>query len=376
MDKNAAIAIDNIFTVNLGVKKTERVLVFSDIVRDEENIGTDERERREGSRRVAALIAEAGKKFAAVEYIEFPSTGSHGTEPPARIWKAAFGVNAAKKLEMAGILGPLLKKTATPEAIKQAEDVIAEHKAEAVNCIVALPNYSTSHTKFRDLCNRFAGIRYASMPLFEESMLSGVMTADWAKINERTVKLADTMIGADKVNVKSKNGTDITFSIKGRPVKPDTGIITAPGSFSNLPAGEAFAAPVEGTAEGTLVIEWAPTRKLASPIKVTVKEGRAVKVEGDEPYVEELRSAFAKNPLFGNIAELGVGTNEKAVNPANVLESEKILGTIHIAFGDNSTFGGTVRVPFHQDFVYFSPTLVVTKDGREIVIIDAGKFLL
>jgi len=55
-----------------------------------------------------------------------------------------------------------------------------------------------------------------------------------------------------------------------------------------------------------------------------------------------------------------------------VLEDEKALGTIHIAFGDNSGFGGRINVASHLDAVITSPT--VTVDGR--MLIDRGRLLV
>jgi leucyl aminopeptidase (aminopeptidase T) len=76
----------------------------------------------------------------------------------------------------------------------------------------------------------------------------------------------------------------------------------------------------------------------------------------------------------GNVAEVGIGTNERATRPDNILESEKILGTIHIALGDNSTFGGRVKTPFHQDFVFFRPTVVLTDSkGIQTMLMKGGK---
>jgi leucyl aminopeptidase (aminopeptidase T) len=153
----------------------------------------------------------------------------------------------------------------------------------------------------------------------------------------------------------------------------DTGMLTKPGSFSNLPAGEVYLAPVEGTAEGMLVLNWAPNRKLASPIKVKVEKGRAREVSGEEPFVAEFIGNLDRFPDNRNLAELGIGTNDRASRPDNVLESEKILGTIHIAFGDNSSMGGKVSTPFHQDFVFFHPTLTVEKNGSMLKVISAGR---
>jgi leucyl aminopeptidase (aminopeptidase T) len=66
-----------------------------------------------------------------------------------------------------------------------------------------------------------------------------------------------------------------------------------------------------------------------------------------------------------NIAELGIGTNEKARLTGETLEDEKILGTCHVAFGASAGIGGTVQVPVHLDCVVMKPT--VELDGQAIV---------
>ena len=179
---------------------------------------------------------------------------------------------------------------------------------------------------------------------------------------------------AEAVEISTPNGSKISFSIKGRKALADTGILTAAGSFGNLPAGEVFLAPVEGTSKGRLVLEWAPTRELSSPVTLTIRRGRVEEISGDEDFAEELRTRVAEREENRNIAEFGIGTNHRAKRPDNILESEKILGTIHIALGDNSTFGGTVKTPFHQDFVFFKPTVrLVLKDGRRTLLMEKGK---
>ena len=85
------------------------------------------------------------------------------------------------------------------------------------------------------------------------------------------------------------NGTDLRLAIRGRPVLADTGILNRPGAFSNLPAGEVFLAPLEGKTDGRLVLEWAPTRRLASPVTLYVRKGIVTRIAGREPYADELR---------------------------------------------------------------------------------------
>ncbi|MBI5190897.1 MAG: aminopeptidase [Nitrospirae bacterium] len=366
-----------VYNVNLAAKPGERVLVFTDLIPDGADIEPVEQGRREGLVRVARAARDAGEELGlTIRYSEFIALGSHGTEPDEGLWRLSFGDEAVDALKGAGLLAVIREKKATPEHIAKAREIICTHKSGAVNAVIALSNYSTSHTRYRDLLTSETGARYASMPLFEEDMLWGSMDVDWDKVADRTRRVAAAMRGAETAHVTTADGTDITFSIEGRPAREDTGMLREPGSFSNLPAGEVYTAPVEGTANGVLVINWAPNFRLASPLRVTVVDGRAAKVTGDDPYRERLVEGLDRFPDNRNIAELGIGTNDRATRPDNILESEKILGTVHMAFGDNSSMGGVVSTPFHQDFVYFGPTLTVFKAGAGTVILKDGKLVV
>jgi leucyl aminopeptidase (aminopeptidase T) len=89
-----------------------------------------------------------------------------------------------------------------------------------------------------------------------------------------------------------------------------------------------------------------------------VSAGRLAAVEGPEG---ELlwRKLTAAGELGTNLAELGVGTNERAGLTGNVLEDEKMLGTVHVAFGASAGIGGTVAVPVHLDVVVLDATLTI-----------------
>jgi aminopeptidase len=358
-------AIDNIFRINLGVKKTERVIVFTD--------GYDNKLKK-----ITKRIAKAGEKFTDnIKFIEYHPTGGHGVEPPEELWAEAFGGNVYNKLKKGKLFKPLLAKKVMEAQNREIEKIIRTHKKEAVRAVVALSYYSTSHTRFRSCLNRICGTRYASMPLFDEEMLEGAMRVDYKKMLKRTREIASTVNKSERIEIQTPNGTSIAFSKKGREALADTGIITGPGTFSNLPAGEVFLAPLEGTANGKLVLEWAPTRKLKRPVTLRIKEGLVTKVEGQEKFVRYLEEKLSGKKENANIAELGIGTNDRAKRPDNILESEKIFGTIHIALGDNSTFGGKVRTPFHQDFVFFKPTVtLIYKNGTRKILLRNGQLKL
>lgn len=350
-------AIENIFRINLKVKKGERVLIFTDKERNILN-------------KIAKNLIRTGRNFTdEIRYGTYLSTGSHGKEPPEDIWKEAFGEKIFKELKKKKLLNPLIAKELTESRVKEAEMVVKQFKDDAVDIIIALSHYSTTHTRFRDMLTRICGARYASMPLFDEQMLNGPMQIDWDEMSRKTKKIARRVNRCKEIEITTPNGTRITFLKEGRKAYTDTGIITKLGEFSNLPAGEVYLAPLEGTANGRLVLEWAPTRKLKSPVTLYVENGRVKRVEGKEKFADYLRAKLAEREDNSNIAELGIGTNKGASRPDNILESEKISGTIHIALGDNSSFGGRVRTPFHQDFIFFKPNVIlVNKKNREILL--------
>jgi leucyl aminopeptidase (aminopeptidase T) len=148
----------------------------------------------------------------------------------------------------------------------------------------------------------------------------------------------------------------------------DDGLIHEKGSFGNLPAGEVFVAPVEGSANGILVIDAsvAGIGILERPIEVTVENGFATKIEGSSQgeKLQNMLSSVGMREAF-NMAELGFGTNPNASVIGNVLEDEKAFGTIHIAFGDNSTIGGLIKAGIHVDAILTKPTVSV--DGEFIL---------
>ncbi|MEN8262739.1 MAG: peptidase, partial [Nitrospirota bacterium] len=107
-----------------------------------------------------------------------------------------------------------------------------------------------------------------------------------------------------------------------------------------------------------------------------IEKGRVKEIEGKEKFADVLKEKLIENKENRNIAELGIGTNDMASRPDNILESEKIFGTIHIALGDNSSFGGKVSTSFHQDFVFFDPTVkLISKDGKKKTLLKNGKLL-
>lgn len=225
---------------------------------------------------------------------------------------------------------------------------------------------SLSHTNAREEASK-AGARIASMPSITKEILEGPMKANYKDIKERTEPLAEKITEASKVRVTTEKGTDISLNLEGRKGLADTGILLNPGDFGNLPAGEAYCAPVEGYGNGTIIIDsvMAGIGKLSEPIKWKVEKGRIVQIDGGRE-ARELESKLRmldENAL--KIAELGVGTNPEAKPMGNILVDEKIMGTVHIAVGDNSHMGGKQKSQIHLDGIISRPNLEF--DGKMIM---------
>jgi leucyl aminopeptidase (aminopeptidase T) len=165
-------------------------------------------------------------------------------------------------------------------------------------------------------------------------------------------------------------GSDLTLDLSGRAGIADDGDLTARAAFGNLPCGEGFIAPLGG--EGKVVASsLGPLGIGADPSTLTVTGGRLAGVEGGlGPEWIELLDEHGEPGR--NLAELGVGTNDKARLTGLVLEDEKILGTVHVAFGASAGIGGTVAVPVHLDVVVTEASLEI--DGHEVL--DRGRFVL
>lgn len=366
-------AFRRLFETNMGITPGERVLVFSDTVRPDEAVPASDRDRRIRLNAAAHAAAEfAGRIYGLSDFVEFPATPASGAEPPEELWDATFGTTIMAGLKSEGLLVKLLAKAAAPEEVDRARAIVLAQQGDVVRIIIALSNNSTSHTRYRALACA-AGCRFASLPHFDPEMFHTSMTVDWNALAARTARLVTAVNRAEWIRVTTPNGTSMMICKQGRHAGGDDGLLTAPGSFGNLPAGEAYFAPLEGKSHGTMVIEWGPTRKLDEPVTLTVENGVVVQMTGNDPHRARLEAKFAEHANCRNIAELGIGTNDKASRPDNVLEAEKILGTIHIALGDNSGFGGTVSAPFHEDYVFYQPTVTaIMADGSERIIIADG----
>jgi len=192
-------------------------------------------------------------------------------------------------------------------------------------------------------------------------------------------KLMIKLSQAAKLHVKSPSGTDLTLSVDGRPFFTDTKIDWKGRKFMNLPTGEVLAAPVENSLEGKLVCDMAigGIGPLKSPVKITAKNGMVCDVfSTDAKVLQGVKDSLNTDERSNVIGEFAFGINPKARFVEEFLESEKMLTTIHMAFGNNSDMpGGKNKSKNHMDFMVSKATVKVhNKDGSSFNILVNGVF--
>jgi leucyl aminopeptidase (aminopeptidase T) len=239
----------------------------------------------------------------------------------------------------------------------------------AATVFIAPTLRSLSHTRARKAASE-AGARGATLPGVTEDMLARLMATDFPLMAARSRRVAELLSAADEARMTCPRGSEMTFDLSGREGIPDDGDLSGDRAFGNLPCGEGFISPLKG--EGTLFAATLATLGLPpEPVRITVADGRLADASGEwgERWTALMDAAGADGR---NLAELGVGTNERATLTGNILEDEKMLGTVHVAFGASAGIGGTVSVPVHLDCLVEQATL----DVGGTRVLDAGEFVL
>lgn len=235
----------------------------------------------------------------------------------------------------------------------------------AADVVLAPTVQSLSHTASRKAASE-AGTRIATLPGVTEEMLARVMSADMAELRRRGEAIAELLSTGREARITCRRGSELRLGLEGRTAIPDAGELSGPAAFGNLPCGEGFIAPVEGTCEGTLIIDGtiAGVGIPREPVTMEIRDGRLTEASGpDGAALLALLREHGEEAT--TVAELGIGTNERAELTGNVLEDEKLLGTAHVAFGASAAIGGRIQVPVHLDCVIISPTVSI--DGTELV---------
>ena len=222
----------------------------------------------------------------------------------------------------------------------------------------------------------------ASLPLLElanvdhKELVSSCHDLELAMARGTTIEFISVSKAGEKFSLQAKIGGWDRTPVASNGVIED-------GIWGNVPSGETFIAPIEGTAEGLVVINGSiPGWVIGEEEEFFVRfdNGRLVDVFPPDNravrmlFENQIEVAKAKEDAnWDNLAEIGIG-----VNPAvdrltgNMLLDEKCAGTAHIALGTNTYMGGKITSTIHCDMVVKKPSIRI--DGKPVL--EAGELVV
>jgi len=239
----------------------------------------------------------------------------------------------------------------------------------ASSLVIALTRANAAHTEARQRATR-AGVGVICLPESdgEDFFLAPGWNADFVALRPAIQGLADAFTAARTARVRSTAGTDITMSIESRRGRALHGF----ANTVDISAGyclESSLAPVEGTAEGVIMVNASiPGIGLIGeePVRIVYERGMAVAIEGgaEARRFRELLASFG-DPGVYNLGELGVGMNPCCTLDGTMLSDESVYGSIQLALGTSAYIGGTVKAAAHYDTIVTDAVLEL--DGRAVL---------
>ena len=243
---------------------------------------------------------------------------------------------------------------------------------KAVDIVFNVLSTSLTHTDARRAAEEHGTRTFILRGVTIDTMLRGGINTDYEELTRRTTEIHEKLSSGSEAHVTSPNGTDISMNLEGR-----SGYVLD-GSFgggvrltNGVPAGEAPVAPVEGTSEGQIVIDYSMDNigRIDTPITLNIESGYVQSVSGGDA-ADRLQEIIADaDDEAGNLAEFAIGTNSDARLTGILAEDKKVEGTVHFAIGDNKSLGGNIASDIHLDGMVLEPTVEV--DGETIV--QAGR---
>lgn len=295
------------------------------------------------------------------------------TETPSNILEALM--TNAYQMDLDPVLSII-----TPRAYHQADPpshvLSAMYVADlTLLCTSTAMLHSPECSKAMDAGHRFIAMEGLS----PELLIRGRCEEDYPKMQKLAAKIRNIFTKGKRIKVTSEAGTNLIADIEGRPgyvaagkADKQEGVYLLAAAF---PDGEVGIAPVEGSAEGTVVFDTTMHffEKLKSPITIKVKNGKAVDFGGDlADDLREILDKYGDEHSYVFPCEIALGLNSKGGVNGAIRTDKKLYGTVHMAFGMNIDIGGKTPGKLHMDGVIRYPELTV--DGT--VIATKGKVLV
>ncbi|WMJ83794.1 aminopeptidase [Oscillospiraceae bacterium LTW-04] len=209
-----------------------------------------------------------------------------------------------------------------------------------------------------------------------DNYIHGGALADYEQVYVDGQNLQKLWWHKKNAHVTSPAGTDLTFEMIDMMPIIECGIAREPGLSMAFSDGEVSLGPVEGTMNGTMVID-GPMCYYglpSTPVRLRIENGRVAEILGGDPKIcKELEKLFAEVKNSDNIAEIGIGLNPASLFNGDFEEEKKARGTIHFALGNGLYYDQSVDSQVHIDMVLYNTTVdfdgeIFVKDGNVIIL--------
>ncbi len=216
-----------------------------------------------------------------------------------------------------------------------------------------------------------------NFPKWKQSV-EGAIAVNYAKLQASGARAAGFLGQSADVRITADNGTDLRFRLAGESRHPDVddGVISdedvaAGNTDASLPAGVAWVAPIEESAQGTFVSDVGIPQvgRVIEGLSWTFKDGRAVEFTAKRNLIAAQTSWEGATGDRDRFSAFALGLNPKA--KPGFLQSVAVAGAVTIGIGDNRDLGGK-----NVSSYGFPGTLVggTVRIGGQVVI-DRGKWV-
>ncbi|MGC9148837.1 MAG: hypothetical protein ACP5GI_05300 [Sulfolobales archaeon] len=245
--------------------------------------------------------------------------------------------------------------------------------------IISLPLMYILHTKaYYEAMS--AGARILELTGMDSDMMIRLIgRVDYASMCELGEKLSELTKKTRVVKIFSEKGTNLVFeNDPSRPVFHNDGVLREKGIYKPL-GGQISWAPKEDSIEGVIVVDsfvWPPAEigVLRNPIKLEIREGRIVKIEGgaEAKIFSKWLESFGDEKMY-YIAHASWGFHPKARLRGIPLEDERVYAGFEFGFGSQSLkFKGRIGLAkSHTDVGILDPDVYYD----DILIASKGRFV-
>ena len=236
--------------------------------------------------------------------------------------------------------------------------------------VFGITKYSLFHSQARKEAVG-GGARFVNMVDYRPEMMQrGGLFADFDQVGRVCARVAERLTEKKTCRITTKNGTDFICSIENRKPLPQFGRSLRSGDSSSPPDIECAICAVEGTGNGIVCVDGSIPHPLLGLIHdrvvLTISDGQITGIAGGKQ-AEIFRGILAdvNDPNAYVIGEIGIGLNPMCALSGSMLEDEGCGGTVHLACGDNTGFGGSTGCAAHIDMILREPTVYV--DGEAVL---------